>query len=141
LREPNGKCRLTGICALGGSTSRSDGDEPPTAQPSGWPPPAPSEAPVVAGQVTSAFADRLDRTTRETRKASRRSWLALGILATVGVGAVAAGVVAENEKFWTYPGIAFSMAMAGVVAYAANRLAIDSHRGPCRPRGIVPTRT
>jgi hypothetical protein len=79
---------------------------------------------VVEGRASPAFADRLERTTRQTRKASRRSWLALIILVAVGAGAVAAGLVAENEKFWTFAGIVFATAMTGVVAYAANQLGV-----------------
>ena len=71
-------------------------------------------------------ARELGKTSRETRKARSRTLLALLILTVVAIGAVVAGIVANNNAFWTGASIVFYMALAALITYAANELGIVS---------------
>jgi len=48
------------------------------------------------------------------------------VLALVAVLAVVAGLIADNDAFWGAAAFAFSTAVAGLVAYAADKLNVFS---------------
>jgi hypothetical protein len=75
-----------------------------------------------------SVGQELSRTARETRNASYRSIISLVVLTVVAAGAVIAGVIAHSEGFWSGAGTIFYLALAAVVAYAANHLGIALRR-------------
>jgi tetratricopeptide (TPR) repeat protein len=75
----------------------------------------------------SLVAEQLGRASRDTRTASRRSWLSLAVLTIIAIGAVAAGIIAKSAEFWGGASIVFYLALATVITYAATQLGIVSN--------------
>jgi hypothetical protein len=79
---------------------------------------------VARGEQSVAQDQELSTIVHRAREREYQTYAALGVLAAVAGGSVAAGVFVASPIFWGVAGSVFFLASAGLVAWAAKQLGV-----------------